>query len=273
MPDGCKYIINPGITFVDAQERNSLLRVSIGQKQLLIDPWVYELINALTKNNVSDRLFNMNDFAYKHGKNPVDIESTIEYLVAYDILIPKDESSNNGERTFTIESDRHVLNQMVALTAKKAVLDSEKASTLGRAFAWIFRVPLIIAINVLFFPLLIIAIFNSVAHFKLLIDPYTTIYYSAICMPILVCVSVAIGLLHECGHLGAAVSCGCKVGEVGIGIYITSIALYTNMNDSNISNKIDRLKIDLGGITVECLILDILIIVAFLPITYTYISL
>ncbi|MCC9843020.1 site-2 protease family protein, partial [Streptococcus agalactiae] len=61
-------------------------------------------------------------------------------------------------------------------------------------------------------------------------------------------------VVHELGHIYSSKSLDCKVGNIGIGVYMFRPVMYVNLSDSwKLSNK-KRLIIDFAGIYLQMLV-------------------
>lgn len=63
------------------------------------------------------------------------------------------------------------------------------------------------------------------------------------------------GVLHECGHVGACRYGGARPGPMGVGIYLVWPAYYSTVTDSYRLGRGGRLRVDLGGVYVNALIM------------------
>jgi putative peptide zinc metalloprotease protein len=60
--------------------------------------------------------------------------------------------------------------------------------------------------------------------------------------------SVASALFHECGHAAGCRRGGARPGRIGVGIYLVWPAFFTNVTDSYRLSRAGRLRTDLGGV-------------------------
>ena len=60
--------------------------------------------------------------------------------------------------------------------------------------------------------------------------------------------SVASMLFHECGHAAACRYGGARPGVIGMGIYVIWPAFFTNVTDAYRLGRAGRIRTDLGGV-------------------------
>jgi putative peptide zinc metalloprotease protein len=60
--------------------------------------------------------------------------------------------------------------------------------------------------------------------------------------------TLASALFHECGHAAACRYGGARPGRIGMGLYVLWPALFTNVTDSYRLGRVGRLRTDLGGV-------------------------
>ena len=60
--------------------------------------------------------------------------------------------------------------------------------------------------------------------------------------------SVASMLFHECGHAAACRYGGARPGVIGVGFYVVWPAFYTNVTDAYRLGRAGRIRTDLGGV-------------------------
>jgi putative peptide zinc metalloprotease protein len=60
--------------------------------------------------------------------------------------------------------------------------------------------------------------------------------------------SIASALFHECGHAAGCRRGGARPGRIGVGIYLVWPAFFTNVTDSYRLSRAGRLRTDLGGL-------------------------
>ena len=76
--------------------------------------------------------------------------------------------------------------------------------------------------------------------------------------------SVASMLFHECGHAAACRYGGARPGVIGMGIYVIWPAFFTNVTDAYRLGRAGRIRTDLGGVYFNAIFV--------LPLTVTYLA-
>ncbi len=69
--------------------------------------------------------------------------------------------------------------------------------------------------------------------------------------------------LHEIGHAAAAIKSGIKPRSIGLGFYTILPVMYTDLTEAWVLNKKNKIKVNLGGIFMQCIIGVLLSILLF----------
>lgn len=69
--------------------------------------------------------------------------------------------------------------------------------------------------------------------------------------------------LHEIGHAAAAIKSGIKPRSIGLGFYTILPVMYTDLTEAWVLNKKNKIKVNLGGIFMQCIIGILLSILLF----------
>jgi putative peptide zinc metalloprotease protein len=132
---------------------------------------------------------------------------------------------------------------LLALRARVTLLPERTSGAAGTFFRPLFRPPVIVAV-VVAVAALDFWIFTThglaPAFRQLLNDPVDLL--------IVVGLSLASALFHECGHAAGCQYGGARPGRIGAGIYLVWPAFFTNVTDSYRLSRAGRLRTDLGGL-------------------------
>jgi putative peptide zinc metalloprotease protein len=134
-------------------------------------------------------------------------------------------------------------NPLLALRARATLLPASAAGAAGAFLRPLFSWPVIVAVlgGVVLLDYWIISVRGLVAGLQqLLNDPVDLL--------LVVALSVASALFHECGHAAGCRRGGATPGRIGVGIYLVWPAFFTNVTDSYRLSRAGRLRTDLGGV-------------------------
>ena len=131
----------------------------------------------------------------------------------------------------------------LALRSKKVLLPAKVVSAISRPLRFLFWTPIV---------LLVAGLFLGVEAYALASGNVLTQLHQALLRPsslllvfgIIVC-SIPV---HEMGHASGCRYGGASPGALGVGIYVTSPAFYTDLSDSYRLGRSGRVRGDLGGI-------------------------
>jgi putative peptide zinc metalloprotease protein len=132
---------------------------------------------------------------------------------------------------------------LLALRARATLLPAAAADAAGVFLRPLFSWPVIVAViaGTVALDYWIISVRGLVAALQqLLNDPVDLL--------LVVGLSVASALFHECGHAAGCRRGGARPGRIGVGIYLVWPAFFTNVTDSYRLSRAGRLRTDLGGV-------------------------
>jgi putative peptide zinc metalloprotease protein len=132
---------------------------------------------------------------------------------------------------------------LLALRARVTLLPERASCAAGTFFRPLFRVPVIVAVivSVAALDFWIFTTHGLAPAFRqLLNDPVDLL--------VVVGLSVASALFHECGHAAGCRYGGARPGRIGAGIYLVWPSFFTNVTDSYRLSRAGRLRTDLGGL-------------------------
>lgn len=87
-------------------------------------------------------------------------------------------------------------------------------------------------------------------------NPFLLAVYLIVCVLVL--------FIHELGHVSAANRCNVEVEKIGLGIYLSYVVFYTDVTNSWLANRKQRLLIDSGGIYFQLILSAILVLCVYL---------
>jgi putative peptide zinc metalloprotease protein len=132
---------------------------------------------------------------------------------------------------------------LLALRARATLLPAAAADVAGAFLRPLFSWPVIVAViaGTAALDYWILSVRGLVAALQqLLNDPVDLL--------LVVGLSVASALFHECGHAAGCRRGGARPGRIGVGIYLVWPAFFTNVTDSYRLSRAGRLRTDLGGV-------------------------
>jgi putative peptide zinc metalloprotease protein len=134
-------------------------------------------------------------------------------------------------------------NPLLSLRARGTLLPERVANTAGTLLRPLFRWPLVVAVvaSVLVLDYWIFAVHG-------LGRSLTEILRSPVDLLVVIGLSVAGALFHECGHASGCRCGGARTGVIGFGIYLVYPSFFTNVTDSYRLSRAGRLRTDLGGL-------------------------
>jgi putative peptide zinc metalloprotease protein len=134
-------------------------------------------------------------------------------------------------------------NPLLALRARGTLLPERAANAAGALLAPLFRWPVVVAVVV---SLAAVDWWLFAVHGlgggvrQVLRDPVDLL--------VVLGLSVASAMFHECGHAAGCRYGGARPGKIGVGIYLVWPAFFTNVTDSYRLSRAGRLRTDLGGL-------------------------
>ena len=134
-------------------------------------------------------------------------------------------------------------NPLLALRARGTLLPERAANVFGALLRPLFRRPLIVAVvgGVLAVDYWLFAVHGLGGGLQqVLRDPVGLL--------IVLGLSVASAVFHECGHAAGCRYGGARPGVIGVGIYLVWPSFFTNVTDSYRLSRAGRLRTDLGGL-------------------------
>ena len=132
---------------------------------------------------------------------------------------------------------------LLALRARATLLPATAANAAGVFLRPLFSWPVIVAViaGTAALDYWILSVRGLVAALQqLLNDPVDLL--------LVVGLSIASALFHECGHAAGCRRGGARPGRIGVGIYLVWPAFFTNVTDSYRLSRAGRLRTDLGGV-------------------------
>jgi putative peptide zinc metalloprotease protein len=134
-------------------------------------------------------------------------------------------------------------NPLLALQARRTLVSARGSNAAALVLRPLFRPVVVVAVLVAFFSLdywVFVMHGLGAGLGQLLRDPPTVL--------VLLGLTLAGALFHECGHAAACRYGGARPGKIGVGIYIVWPAFFTNVTDSYRLSRAGRLRTDLGGL-------------------------
>ena len=134
-------------------------------------------------------------------------------------------------------------NPLLGLRARGTLLPERAANAAGALLRPLFHWPLVVAViaSVLAVDYWLFAVHGLGGGFQqALRDPVDLL--------IVLGLSVAAAVFHECGHATGCRYGGARPGVIGVGIYLIWPSFFTNVTDSYRLGRIGRLRTDLGGL-------------------------
>ena len=252
-----RYILNPMIK-VSGSKKKELYYIQCNNTQFVVTQAVINYLAEFA--DAGSNIVSFQDNTVELSKDKK--EKTLEYLLLYGIVL------DNGNQSSRYIKDSaappsHFFDYITKLTTKRKILSANTATKIGNLFRFAFRGYLPAILFFISVALIVCFFIFAIVQFGFIIDPEQTIYSFSICFPVTILLTVMVSPLHEFGHLGAARASNIDVGEVGIGIYLTSFSLYTNLNSVNTADKKTKLLVDIGGLLMEALVVGLLFCVAF----------
>jgi putative peptide zinc metalloprotease protein len=134
-------------------------------------------------------------------------------------------------------------NPLLALRARGTLLPERVANAAGTLLQPLFRWPLVAAVvaSVLGLDYWIFAV-HGLGH------GVNEVLHNPVDLLVVVGLSVAGALFHECGHASGCRCGGARTGVIGFGIYLVYPSFFTNVTDSYRLSRAGRLRTDLGGL-------------------------
>jgi putative peptide zinc metalloprotease protein len=134
-------------------------------------------------------------------------------------------------------------NPLLALRARGTLLPERAANAAGALLRPLFHWPLVLAVmaSVLAVDYWLFAVHGLGGGLQqALRDPVDLL--------IVLGLSVASAVFHECGHATGCRYGGARPGVIGVGIYLIWPSFFTNVTDSYRLSRVGRLRTDLGGL-------------------------
>lgn len=214
---------------------------------LKIDSKVYQLINCIGKNrNVKQIVSEFNNH----------FEPKINDEFAYDILFNKLGYYN------IIESDVEKFDTGKSpsyLKLNTIIINNKINKIITKPFLFLFRHTLLKLIVIFCFITILLTIvfkYSDLLNYIKQITPQYLFIYLAI--------MIASSVLHEIGHSAATYKFGGKHGGIGIGFYLFTPVLYSDVSDAWKFNTSKRIIVNLAGIYFELIFSTLVILVALI---------
>ena len=134
-------------------------------------------------------------------------------------------------------------NPLLALRARGTLLSERAANAAGALLTPLFRGPVVVAVLAALAALdwWLFAVHGLGGGFRqVLRDPVNLL--------IVLGLTLASAMFHECGHAAGCRYGGARTGKIGVGIYMVWPAFFTNVTDSYRLSRAGRLRTDLGGL-------------------------
>jgi putative peptide zinc metalloprotease protein len=134
-------------------------------------------------------------------------------------------------------------NPLLALRARGTLLPARAASIAGELLRPLFYGPVVAAV--------VVAI-GAVDYWLFAIHGLgggiQQVLHNPVDLLIVLGLSLASAVFHECGHAAGCRYGGARPGKIGVGIYMVWPAFFTNVTDSYRLTRAGRLRTDLGGL-------------------------
>ena len=134
-------------------------------------------------------------------------------------------------------------NPLLALRARGTLLPEQTANLAGAVLRPLFRRPVVLAVvaSMLALDYWLFVIHGLGAGVEqVLRDPMDLL--------VVLGLTVASAVFHECGHATGCRYGGARPGRIGVGIYLVWPSFFTNVTDSYRLSRAGRLRTDLGGL-------------------------
>jgi putative peptide zinc metalloprotease protein len=134
-------------------------------------------------------------------------------------------------------------NPLLALRARGTLLPERAANAAGALLTPLFRGPVVVAVvvSVAAVDWWLFAVHGLGGGARqVLRDP--------VALLVVLGLSLASAVFHECGHAAGCRYGGARPGKIGVGIYMVWPAFFTNVTDSYRLSRAGRLRTDLGGL-------------------------
>jgi putative peptide zinc metalloprotease protein len=132
---------------------------------------------------------------------------------------------------------------MLTLRARATLLPAAAANVAGALFRPLFHRPVVVAVlvggGIMDYWLFLLRGLSG-AYRQVMADPVNLL--------MVVALSVAAALFHECGHAAGCRYGGARPGRIGAGIYLVWPSFFTDVTDSYRLGRAGRLRTDLGGV-------------------------
>ena len=134
-------------------------------------------------------------------------------------------------------------NPLLALRARGTLLPERAANAAGTLLRPLFRGPVVVAVVVS-----VAAVDWWLFAVHGLGGGVRQVERDPVDLLVVLGLSVASALFHECGHAAGCRYGGARPGKIGVGIYLVWPAFFTNVTDSYRLSRVGRLRTDLGGL-------------------------
>jgi len=134
-------------------------------------------------------------------------------------------------------------NPLFALRARGTLLPERIVNVVGTCLGPLFRWPVVVAV---------VTTMLAVDYWLFFVHGLGGAIQQALHDPVDLLVvlglSLASAVFHECGHATACRYGGARPGVIGVGIYLVWPSFFTNVTDSYRLSRVGRLRTDLGGL-------------------------
>lgn len=214
---------------------------------LKIDSNVYQLINCI------DNIKSLSEIVIEFNNH---FETKIDNELAYDILYNKLGYYN------IIESDVEKFDSGKSPSYLKLniiLINNKINKIIARPFLFLFKNPLLILVVIFCFTTILFTVVSQYSHILSVLKQVPPQYFF-----IYLVLMIASSLLHEIGHSAATYQFGGKHGGIGIGFYLFTPVLYSDVSDAWNFNTHKRIIVNLAGIYFELIFSTIIILAAIL---------
>jgi len=134
-------------------------------------------------------------------------------------------------------------NPLLALRARGTLLSERAANAAGALLTPLFRGPVVVAVLAALAALdwWLFAVHGLGSGFQ-------QVLRNPVDLLIVLGLTLASAMFHECGHAAGCRYGGARPGKIGVGIYMVWPAFFTNVTDSYRLSRAGRLRTDLGGL-------------------------
>lgn len=262
------------VEFIPKNGKNCLRYiVKVEGNQYIITDWMYDIIEMIFCNFDTGIISEHIKKKYNTAISAKRIENyIIPLLVHIKILNHSKLDINNVSYQLNSLDRFSTLHNMLQLKLKVKAFRPELAFKIAQCFTPLYKPFLIRVISFFTLILTTICLFQLFSS-GLLVNPERMFLAIASALPLSIVFNILAAALHEFGHAAAAIKSNCKVGEIGIGIYLFSPVMYTQLDSANLISRHKRFIINFGGIYIEFYFINFLILISWLSQSDVYLLL